>query len=188
MRKVAVIDNFDSFTYNLVHYLEALDANVNVFRNDQIDYNILSGYDYLLLSPGPGLPKLAGDLMKVISTYYKDKSILGVCLGHQAIAQFFNYELINMKNVLHGKTSELTVIDSNCLFKGLPEQFKVGHYHSWNVENLNKDELIPTAYNDNDMVMAFRHCRYRLYGVQFHPESVLTENGLLMLKNWLEIQ
>ena len=187
MKKVIVIDNYDSFTFNIVHYLEALGAQVKVCRNDKIDWALVNDTKHILLSPGPGLPDKAGDLIKLINEYHSSKSILGICLGHQALAQYLGHKVINMNKVLHGKSSILHVKDSRCLFKELPSTFKVGHYHSWIVEKNQESGLIITADNDKGQIMAFRHKQYNLYGVQFHPESILSEHGQTILLNWLKI-
>jgi len=187
LKEVLVIDNYDSFTYNLVHYLDGLGAKINICRNNEINWSLVEANDNILLSPGPGLPDQAGDLLKLIELYYHSKNILGICLGHQAIAQYFKSDLINMEPVLHGKSSKLLVQDHQYLFKNLPQTFIIGHYHSWKVELKPDSELIPTAINEKEMIMAFRHKQLRLYGLQFHPESILTEYGKNILNNWLEI-
>ena len=187
MKEVIVIDNYDSFTFNIVHYLEGLGVHVNICRNDKIDWELVNNTQHILLSPGPGLPDKAGDLLQLINEFHTSKSILGICLGHQAIAQYFGHRIINMKKVLHGKTSVLLVKDFSCLFQGLPSTYEIGHYHSWIVEKNKESDLIPTAYNDLGEIMAFRHKQFNLYGVQFHPESILSEHGRTLLFNWLKI-
>ena len=141
----------------------------------------------ILLSPGPGLPVNAGDLMKLIKLFHRSKNILGICLGHQALAQYFKCELINIKPVLHGKSTQLIVKDDHLLYNGLPSSFSIGHYHSWIINLKVNSELITTAVNDLGMNMSFRHKKLQLFGIQFHPESILTENGRLILKNWIKI-
>lgn len=184
MIKLAIIDNYDSFTYNLVHYLEPMVDELYVFRNDEIDWEIINSVNFILLSPGPGLPDQANDLMKVIDQYYTTHNILGICLGHQALALYFGMKLSNMKEVKHGIFSKIQVLNFDYLFKNLPEKFNIGHYHSWEVVNL-KSPLIPTSLNDEGKLMSFRHDKLKLFGIQFHPESILTENGKKILKNWL---
>ena len=184
MIKLAIIDNYDSFTYNLVHYLEPIVDKVYVFRNDEIDWGILNSATHILLSPGPGLPQEANDLMKVIDQCHNSHSILGVCLGHQAMALYFGMELSNMNEVKHGVFSNIQVLNSDCLFNNLPEKFNIGHYHSWEVVDV-KSPLIPTSLNDEGILMSFRHNKLKLFGIQFHPESILTENGEKILQNWL---
>ncbi len=187
LKEVIVIDNYDSFTFNIVHYLEGMGAHVNICRNDKIDWELVKNTQHILLSPVPGLPDKAGDLLKLINKFHTSKSILGICLGHQAIAQYFGHRINNMKKVLHGKTSILHVKDFSCLFQGLPSTYEIGHYHSWIVEKNQKSDLITTAFNDLGEIMAFRHKQFNLYGVQFHPESILSEHGRTLLFNWLKI-
>lgn len=187
MKKVVVIDNYDSFTYNLVHYLEDLNAEITVYRNDEFDIEELEIFDKIVLSPGPGLPDDAGLLKAVITRYYQNKSILGICLGMQAIGEIFNCDLINLKSVFHGVSSKVKVIDEKeIIFEGLPNNFSVGRYHSWviNPEILNNDLIITSIDNENQ-IMSIRHKKFDVCGVQFHPESILTEHGKMILKNWL---
>jgi len=189
MKKIVVIDNYDSFTYNLVHYLEELnDQPVTVYRNDEFDLDDLEQFDKILLSPGPGIPDQAGLLKAVIQKYYKNKSILGVCLGQQAIGEVFGANLENLENVFHGIATPITVTDpSEIIFKNLAAQQTVGRYHSWVVSNYQfPEELLITAVDETNQIMALRHKKYDVRGVQFHPESILTPNGKAMLKNWLE--
>lgn len=187
MKKVVVIDNYDSFTYNLVHYLEALDAEVTVLRNDEFDLEELEEFDKIILSPGPGIPDEAGLLKDVIRKYAATKSILGVCLGLQAIGEVFGGQLINLNQVFHGVSTKIHVVvsDQN-LFKNLPQEFEVGRYHSWIVQSPLPDSLEITAVDENGHIMALRHKTYDVQAVQFHPESVLTPNGKQMLENWLD--
>lgn len=188
MEKVLVLDNYDSFTYNLVHYIEALNFEVVVFRNDEISIEAIDAYNTIILSPGPGLPKDAGILLEVIKTYAPTKKILGVCLGMQAIGEVFGGKLENLSHVFHGVASQLNVLDkSDQLFKNLPQQFEVGRYHSWVVaQNSFPTDLIITAVEENKQIMALRHTKYNLYGVQFHPESILTQYGKEIIANFLK--
>ena len=186
--KIIVIDNYDSFTYNLVHYLEELKCQVTVKRNDQIDIKEIEKFDKIVLSPGPGIPDEAGLLKEIISSYYNSKSILGVCLGHQAIAEVFNGELVNLKTVYHGVATEINIVKEDPLFNNLPTLLKVGRYHSWVVKEPLPEKLEAIAYDQNGQIMALRHKIYDLRGVQFHPESILTEHGKALLKNWLKIK
>lgn len=187
MKEVLVIDNYDSFVYNLVHYLEEFDARVTVKRNDSIDLEYVGNFDRIVLSPGPGVPAEAGILNELVKTYAPDKNILGVCLGQQAIGEVFGAELVNLNRVFHGVA---TTIHRNAndatIFEGLPEKFEVGRYHSWILEQL-PDSLIPTSYAENGEVMSLRHRDFNMHAVQFHPESVLTPHGKKILRNWLEL-
>ena len=187
MEKVLVLDNYDSFTYNLVHYIEALNFEVDVFRNDEISIEAVGAYNIIILSPGPGLPIDAAILLEVIKMYAPTKKILGVCLGMQAIAEVFGGKLENLTHVFHGVASQLTVLDkSDKLFETLPTQFEIGRYHSWVVSQNNfPTDLIITAVEENQQIMALRHTKYNLYGVQFHPESILTEYGKEIIANFL---
>jgi len=185
--KVLVIDNYDSFTYNLVHYLEDLNCQVTVKRNDKLTLEEVNDYHKIVLSPGPGIPDEAGLLKSIIKTYAPTKSILGVCLGQQAIAEVFGGSLINLDNVYHGVATQVTtaVIDET-LFNGLEKTFAVGRYHSWVVNSNLPEVLQATSFDENGQVMSLRHKVYDVKGVQYHPESVLTPNGKQMLKNWIE--
>lgn len=188
MKKIVIIDNYDSFTFNLVHYLEALQSEVTVYRNDEFDIEDIVVFDKILLSPGPGIPHEAGLLKKVISTYAPTKSILGICLGHQAIADVFNSKLINLKSPLHGIPSKVILTkNSDTLFDNLPQNFEVGLYHSWIVdENSLSNDLRITAVNENGLIMAIQHKIFDVKGIQFHPESIMTSHGKTILKNWIE--
>jgi anthranilate synthase component 2 len=189
MKKILIFDNYDSFTYNLVQYVEQLvGLEVDVFRNDEIPIERIENYDKILLSPGPGIPSEAGILLQVIERYATTKSIFGVCLGHQAIAQAFGGELINYKKVYHGIASNIMVIDrSEILFKGIPKTFKGGRYHAWGVMSSNLPKCLQiTAIDDEGNIMALKHQTLDIRGVQFHPESVLTEFGMEMISNWLK--
>lgn len=187
--KILVFDNYDSFTYNLVHLVEKiLHRRVDVYRNDQIPLEDVRRYDKIILSPGPGLPSEAGLLLPLIKEYAASKSILGVCLGHQAIGEAFGGKLVNLATVYHGVATPCQLSVLNCqLFNGLPQTIEVGRYHSWIVadENLPGD-LEVTARDDNNYIMALQHKKFDVQGVQFHPESVLTPRGEDILKNWLK--
>lgn len=186
--KILVFDNYDSFTYNLVHAVKKLGyTDVEVHRNDQIALEDIARFDKIILSPGPGVPSESGILLEVIKTYAPSKSILGVCLGEQAIAEAFGGKLINLSEVHHGVSSMVTVLADDVLFKGMGKTLKVGRYHSWAVEKTTlPPSLIVTAEDEEGMIMALAHKKYDVRGVQFHPESVLTPYGEQMLKNWLE--
>lgn len=185
--KVAVIDNYDSFTYNLVHYLEDLGAEVTVFRNDEFDLEDLASFEKILLSPGPGIPDEAGLLKEVIKTYDKTKDIFGVCLGLQAIGEIYGGKLTNLDTVFHGVATKISITNDDFIFDNLPQKFEVGRYHSWVVatENL-PDSLIITSTDENGEIMSLKHQYLNVRGVQFHPESVLTPNGKQILENWLK--
>ncbi|MBD0276390.1 MAG: aminodeoxychorismate/anthranilate synthase component II [Flavisolibacter sp.] len=202
---ILVFDNYDSFTYNLVHLVEKiLHQKVEVYRNDEISLEKIAEYDKIILSPGPGLPSEAGLLEPLIREYAGKKSILGVCLGHQAIGEVFGGKLVNLRTVFHGvstpvkvvngewsmgnkKNSPFTIDHSRDLFAGLPEAFEVGRYHSWIVSDENfPEELEVTARDEHGYIMALRHKEYDVQGVQFHPESVLTPDGEKILRNWLD--
>jgi anthranilate synthase component 2 len=187
--KVLILDNYDSFTFNLYQFVgEILGAAPDVFRNDKITLEEIEKYDKIILSPGPGLPSEAGIMPEVVERFAGRKSILGVCLGHQCIAENFGAKLENMSRVCHGFGMETVVeVEDELLFRGVPRQFKSGRYHSWMVaENGLPDSLQVTARDTDGRVMALRHREYDLRGVQFHPESVLTPDGKTILRNWLE--
>lgn len=185
--KILIVDNYDSFTYNLLHYLQVLNEDVSVLRNDRIALAEINSYDAIVLSPGPGLPQEAGICIDLIKTYYKTKKILGVCLGHQAIALAFGGQLKNMKTVLHG-VSRITYVCKpvDAIYKDIPDEFLCGRYHSWVVDKtfLPSDFEI-TAFDENDEIMSLKHKNYDVRGVQFHPESIMTEFGKKILENWL---
>jgi anthranilate synthase component II len=194
--KVLVFDNYDSFTYNLVHLVEKiLHQKVEVHRNDQIPLEKVAEYDKIILSPGPGIPSEAGLLLPLIKEYGSKKSILGVCLGHQAIGEAFGGKLVNLSTVYHGVATPVRKVRRETsevrqgvqdLFEGLPEEFEVGRYHSWIVsEEGFPEELEITAKDDQDYIMGLQHKRFDVQGVQFHPESVLTPQGEVILRNWL---
>jgi anthranilate synthase component 2 len=184
MKRILVLDNYDSFTYNLVHYIETFDFKCDVFRNDRIDMDAVGRYDKILLSPGPGIPEEAGILLPLIERYGAGKSILGVCLGHQAIGQVYGAELYNVGNVIHGKAKNTKVISEDILFDGMEREFQSGRYHSWAIRMV-VPPLIVTATDDDGVVMAVRHREYNVRGVQFHPESVMTPDGMKLIENWL---
>jgi anthranilate synthase component 2 len=187
--KILVIDNYDSFTYNLVQYIErVLKAPVDVRRNDQIALNEVADYEKILISPGPGIPVEAGITLDLIREYGSSKSILGVCLGHQAIAEAYGGSIINLTTVYHGVTGQMKqVVAGDYLFEGVPLEFDAGRYHSWVVEQSTlPGELEITVENDEGYIMAIRHRQHDVRGVQFHPESVLTEYGGKMILNWIK--
>ncbi len=187
MKKILVIDNYDSFTYNLVHYLEDLDCEVTVYRNDEFELDEIAHFDKILLSPGPGIPDEAGLLKQVIQQYGPTKSIFGVCLGQQAIGEVYGGTLSNLDKVYHGVATNVTKsVNDELLFEGLENEFEVGRYHSWVVDANLPDCLEATSFDENGQVMSLRHKRYDVRGVQFHPESVLTPNGKKMLENWVK--
>jgi anthranilate synthase component 2 len=185
MKEVLVIDNYDSFTYNLVHYLEELGCRVQVRRNDQLQLEEVAPYNAIVLSPGPGIPEEAGLLKAIIKKYAPEKRIFGVCLGQQAIAEVFGGTLINLDQVYHGVATTIEVLGDDVLYRGLPETLEVGRYHSWVVDPELPPCLEVTAVDDQGEVMSLRHREYDLRAVQFHPESVLTPEGKKMLSNWL---
>jgi anthranilate synthase component 2 len=187
--KILVFDNYDSFTYNLVHLVEKIThEKVDVFRNDEIALSAVEAYDKIILSPGPGIPEEAGLLIPLIQQYAATKSILGVCLGHQAIGEAFGGTLTNLSEVFHGVARSVNIIQSDApFFAALPNRFDVGRYHSWIVNKNNLPNCLEiTATDDNGYIMAMQHKTYDVQGVQFHPESVLTPNGEIMLRNWLK--
>jgi anthranilate synthase component II len=186
--KILVFDNYDSFTYNLVHLVEKiLHTKVSVFRNDEISLEDVAAFDKIILSPGPGVPLEAGLLVPLIQAYASSKSILGVCLGHQAIAEAFGGSLINLDTVFHGVATPVNILStSNVLFQGLPPTIEVGRYHSWIVdEDTLPGTLEITARDNNNYIMALSHREYDVQSVQFHPESIMTPNGEAIIRNWL---
>jgi len=209
--KVLVFDNYDSFTYNLVHLVEKIiHSKVDVHRNDQIALEKVKDYDKVILSPGPGIPEEAGLLLPLIKEYAATKSILGVCLGHQAIGEAFGGKLVNLSSVYHGVATKIKQVNSSIVngesviadsgdtlshsyqsrkvFKGLPQELEVGRYHSWVVSREGfPDDLEITAEDDNGYIMALQHKTYDVQGVQFHPESVLTPDGEKIMRNWLNV-
>ena len=186
--KLLIIDNYDSFTYNLVHYAEQFVDELFVFRNDEIDLNSVAEYDAIIISPGPGIPKTAGISLDVVRKYGSTIPMLGICLGHEAIAMTFGAQLINLPDVLHGVAIETMVEDeSEPIFNDIPKKFKSGRYHSWVIteENL-PDSLKVIASDIHGNIVALRHKEYNLCGMQYHPESILTEYGLKMIENWIK--
>lgn len=188
---ILVLDNYDSFTFNLVHMLRELGLSdaMEVHRNDKISLDDVEKFDHILLSPGPGVPSEAGIMPRLIERYSPTKSILGICLGHQGIAEAFGAYLINIPDVLHGVANTMTVLDKEeRLFKGIPMQFKVGHYHSWAVKPKSLPKCIRVTGEDElGHIMALTHVEYDVKGLQFHPESVMTEHGYQIMKNWLKL-
>ena len=185
MKNIFVIDNYDSFTYNLVHYLEDLGCSVTVKRNDCFELEEPDAYEYILLSPGPGIPDEAGLLKATIERYAPTKNILGICLGQQAIGEVFGAALTNLDTVFHGVATPITICEEDMLFKGLPNKFDVGRYHSWVVKTPLPDSLIATSFDNNRQLMSLKHKTYKVRAVQYHPESVLTPNGKKILENWI---
>ncbi|AKU68900.1 anthranilate synthase subunit II [Prevotella fusca JCM 17724] len=186
--KCVIIDNYDSFTYNLVHLIKELGADVTVVRNNQFSLEELAVFDRIVLSPGPGIPSEAGLLLDVIRRYAGVKPILGVCLGHQAIGEVFGAKLENLSDVFHGVTTEARQLVDTPLFAGLPEHFPVGRYHSWVVSKTSFPDCLEMIAESNEgMIMALRHGTHNVYGIQFHPESVLTPDGKRIMENWLHI-
>ena len=187
--KILVLDNYDSFTYNLVEYLRQLNiGEIEIHRNREIELEEVEKFDKILLSPGPGIPNEAGILKAVIEKYAPTKSILGICLGHQAIAEVFGGVLENPEKVYHGIANDITKCSENSkLLKGIPQIFKAGRYHSWNVAETDlPDCLEVTCRDDAKMIMGLRHKEYDVEGIQFHPESILTPQGMQMIMNWLK--
>jgi anthranilate synthase component 2 len=184
---ILVIDNYDSFTFNLVHLLNETGHEATVWRNDKFELSDVNAFDKILLSPGPGIPSESGLLLDVIRTYSETKSILGICLGMQAIAEVFGGELYNLVRPVHGRATEITVLDEQeKLFMNCPRNFNVGRYHSWAVKNDQVPEVLKVTASDSEhVIMALRHRSLDVRGVQFHPESVLTEHGKAMISNWL---
>ncbi len=185
--KLLILDNYDSFTYNLAHLVEKVSTiDFDVIKNDKISIEEANSYSKIMLSPGPGLPKDAGIMPELIKKYYSTKEILGVCLGFQAIGEHFNSPLKNLETVFHGLATPINVIEKDALFKDCPTRFNVGRYHSWVIdENKINADLIITAKDDQGKIMAARHKTFNVTGVQFHPESILSEYGETIIKNWL---
>lgn len=185
--RILIVDNYDSFTYNLYHLVKELGyVNVEVLRNDRLVLDDLDIFEKIILSPGPGIPSEAGLLLDIIRRYAPRKSMLGVCLGHQAIAEVFGAQLLNMKEVFHGVATPIQVVRPHRLFKGLPDTFEVGRYHSWIVSSDGfPSSLEVTAVDAEGSIMALRHREYDVHGIQFHPESVLTPAGARIMDNWL---
>ena len=184
--QIVIIDNYDSFVYNIIRYVnEATKCKAIVLRNDAIDKTVLENADAIVLSPGPGIPEEAGELMNIVEEYHNRKPILGICLGHQALGQFFGAELIQNEFPLHGKATIIHKVTESELFVQLPAQFEVGRYHSWSIKN-NSPVLEITSETDEQEVMSFKHQSLPIYGLQFHPESILTPNGRQIIENWVQ--
>lgn len=187
--RIVIIDNYDSFTYNLAHLVRELGAEVTVLRNDQFELSALEAFDKIILSPGPGIPEEAGLLLDVIRTYAGKKPILGVCLGHQAIGQVFGGTLKNLSEVYHGVATPVRITGDEALFAGLDETIEVGRYHSWVVDTENLPACLEvTSLSDEGLIMSLRHKEMDVRGIQYHPESVLTPNGKAIIQNWINIK
>lgn len=186
--KIVIIDNYDSFTYNLSHLVKEMGADVTVFRNDQFSLDSLEAFDKIILSPGPGIPSEAGLLLDVIRTYAGKKPMLGVCLGHQAIGEAFGGRLENLSDVFHGVATPCHITADSPLFQGLAKDITIGRYHSWVVSREAFPECLEiTAVSDEGQVMALQHRQMPIYGIQFHPESVLTPEGKEIIKNYIDL-
>ena len=186
--KLLILDNYDSFTYNLAHLVEKVsDIPFEVIKNDRISIKDVEQFSKIILSPGPGLPKDAGIMPQLIGQYHSSKAIFGVCLGFQAIAEYFESPLKNLETVFHGLATPINIIQEDELFKNCPKRFNVGRYHSWVIdEDKINNSLIVTAKDDEGNIMAARHRSFNVKGVQFHPESILSEYGETIIKNWLQ--
>lgn len=185
--KIVIIDNYDSFTYNLSHLVKELGAEVTVYRNDQFEMSQLEAFDKIILSPGPGIPSEAGLLLDVIKAYADKKPILGVCLGHQAIGESFGGKLTNIGEVVHGVATPCHITVDDYLFEGLPQDIEIGRYHSWVVDTKDFPESLEvTSVSDEGFIMSLRHKTYDIRGIQYHPESVLTPDGKTIIGNWLK--
>lgn len=187
--RILILDNYDSFTYNLVHLVEKLSNHkVSVFKNNQIELAEIANYDKIILSPGPGLPSEAGIMPELLKMYRHQKSILGVCLGMQAIGECFGSTLKNLNTVFHGIATPIHILKHNHLFENIPSPFNAGRYHSWVIDETTlTNDLLVTAKDSSGLIMAIEHKHYPVYGVQFHPESILSEHGEEILKNWLHL-
>ena len=185
--KIVIIDNYDSFTYNLSHLVKELGAEVTVYRNDQFEMSQLEAFDKIILSPGPGIPSEAGLLLDVIKAYAGKKPILGVCLGHQANGESFGGKLTNIGEVVHGVATPCHITKDDYLFEGLPKDIEIGRYHSWVVDTEAFPECLEvTSVSDEGFIMSLRHREYDIRGIQYHPESVLTPDGKTIIGNWLK--
>ena len=185
--KIVIIDNYDSFTYNLSHLVKELGGDVTVYRNDQFELEALEAFDKIILSPGPGIPSEAGLLLDVIRTYAGKKPILGVCLGHQAIGEVFGGNLVNLSEVFHGVCTPAIVTEQDYLFEGLSQTIEVGRYHSWVVSHEGLPSCLEvTCLSEEGYIMSMRHREYDIRGIQFHPESVLTPDGKRIMENWMK--
>ena len=184
--KIVIIDNYDSFTYNLAHLVRELGAEVTVYRNDKFDMAQLEAFDKIILSPGPGIPAEAGQLLDVIRTYAGKKPILGVCLGHQAIGEVFGGQLTNLSDVYHGVATPCKIIETDYLFQGLTSQIEIGRYHSWVVDSKDFPSCLEvTSVSNEGYIMSLRHREFDIRGIQYHPESILTPQGKDIMQNWL---
>lgn len=183
-KPILLIDNFDSFTYNLVHYIEAFDFEVELFRNNKLNQIDINKYGKVIISPGPGLPSESGELIPFLKQHYKTKSILGICLGQQAIAELFGGNLLPLPEVKHGVSETITHLNNDYIYKDIPNQFNVGLYFSWHVTNLPKQVIVTSSSNDN-IVMSLKHQNYNIRALQYHPESIMTTYGKQILQNWL---
>lgn len=184
-QKVLLIDNYDSFTYNIFHYLEKIGVTITVCKNDEISWDLVEEHDKIVISPGPGLPKDAGKTMELIGRYINEKPMLGICLGMQAIAEYFGGTLYNQTQVKHGVREMITLKESR-LYTNLPSNIYVGLYHSWAIDISNVTDLIPTAYSENNILMSMEHKSLPITAVQYHPESIMTDFGIDILKNFIE--
>jgi anthranilate synthase component II len=188
--KTIVIDNYDSFTYNLVHILRefGLEDHLRIVRNDKFELDEIEEYQNILLSPGPGLPKNAGLMPKLIERFAPSKNILGVCLGHQGIGEAFGCKLLNLPQVYHGMVTPIEIIKEDHIFEGIPSSFNVCRYHSWVIDKTSiSDQLEVTSVAENGNIMSIKHKEYNVRGVQFHPESIMTEHGKKLIQNWLSL-
>ena len=184
--RILLVDNYDSFTFNLFHLLQDKVASIDVVRNDKVDFGKIQQYDKIILSPGPGLPSEASLLKPLIENFANKKSILGICLGHQAIGEVFGCKLLKMSNVKHGVSSFITEFDSeDYLFRGLDKPLQVGHYHSWVLDKNEISDSIHFIAKSNELIMGLSHHKFDVKGLQFHPESILTPQGDKMIENWL---
>ena len=184
--KIVIIDNYDSFTYNLSHLIKELGATVTVVRNDQFQLDDLKDFDKIVLSPGPGIPSEAGLLLDVIRHYAGKKPILGICLGHQAIGEVFGGKLVNLSEVYHGVATPCHILGDDVIYRGLPEEIEVGRYHSWVVEKETLPQCLETtAVSNEGLIMSLRHREMDIRGIQFHPESILTPAGKQIIENWM---
>ena len=184
--RVLILDNYDSFAHNLYHYVQQFIQEVDVIKNDEIILSEVQQYDKIILSPGPGLPNEHQNLNTIIKLFASSKSILGVCLGHQAIAECFGAKLQNLDQVMHGVSTKVNLSNGESIYMNLPNEIKVGHYHSWVVDELSLPNCFKvTSRNQENIIMSIRHKKFDLIGIQFHPESIMTEYGLQMIKNWL---
>lgn len=184
--KVLILDNYDSFTHNLYHYVQQFVQEVDVIKNDEIILSEVEQYDKIILSPGPGLPHEHQNLKAIIKKFASSKSILGVCLGHQAIAKCFGAKLQNLDEVMHGVSTKVNILNDESIYKNLPDQIKVGHYHSWVVDESSLPACFEvTSRNEENIIMSIRHKKFDLNGIQFHPESIMTEYGLEIIRNWV---